>query len=103
MTQRYSEEQSSHKFKLALFQTFNSFFSNVVGDVLGHPLDTIRVSSTGTFMCAGSQANRSLEQVFVDADARTLPAGGSAGFFQGLHGASCRQNTHPDCVSLELD
>ena len=44
MTQPYSEEQSSLKYKLALFQTFNSFFSNVVGDVLGHPLDTIRVS-----------------------------------------------------------
>ena len=30
--------------KLVLAQFLNSFVSNVAGDVLGHPLDTIRVS-----------------------------------------------------------
>ena len=33
-----------YNFKLAAAQFLNSMISNTVGDVLGHPLDTVRVS-----------------------------------------------------------
>lgn len=39
-----NQQLNDYKFKLALAQFLNSMVSNTAGDVLGHPLDTIRVS-----------------------------------------------------------
>lgn len=62
-------------FKFFCFQVLNASFSNIIGTVLGHPLDTIRVRM---------QLETGQKTSFLRTCSETYYGEGVRGFFKGL-------------------